>query len=137
MKKLFFGLLILSIFGCSENSRSEETKDSINHSKTQDSDIESNDELNTNKDVSVTYNAVYHGEIGWGYQIFKGRKLVINQEHIPAVNGLHGFKTQHQAELAAEFVIEKMKEGWDRPTVKAEELDSIGAIDLDSLMNSI
>lgn len=137
MRKLLFGLLILSIIGCSDNSTSENTSNNSDNSRSQESNVTSPEDLNAEEDDKVSYNTIYHGEVGWGYQIFKGKKLVINQEHIPAVNGLHGFKTQYHAELAAEFVIEKMKEGWDRPTVKAEELDSIGAIDLDSLLNSI
>ena len=81
----------------------------------------------------VTFKVIYNGEQGYGYQIFRGSKMLINQQHIPAVNGLYGFESKEKAELAAQFVIERMKQGIDRPTVKAEELDSIGAINLDSL----
>lgn len=61
--------------------------------------------------------------------------MLINQQHVPAVNGLYGFETEEKAELAAKFIIERMKEGSDRPSVDASDLDSIGAINLDSLIN--
>lgn len=87
-----------------------------------------------NTEGKITYKAIHLGEIGWGYQIFKGSRLLIDQQNVPAVNGLYGFPTEQQAERAAEFVIEKMHEGWDKPSVSAEELDSIGVINLDSLV---
>lgn len=80
-----------------------------------------------------TFKAMYKEKVGWGYQIFKGAKIEINQDHVPAVNGLFGFETREKAEIAAKFVISKMNEGMKQPTVKAQELDSIGAINLDSL----
>jgi len=83
--------------------------------------------------VTYSFKAMYKDDVGWGYQIFKGAKIMINQDHIPAVNGLFGFETREKAELAAKFVISKMSQGMEHPTVKAQELDSIGAINLDSL----
>ena len=120
MKLIFSLILIVSILACSEGGTDENEK----IVKTSDKSDASN---------RITFKAIHLGELGWGYQIFRGSKIEINQEHIPAVNGLYGFDSKEKAEIAAKFVIEKMKEGWDRPTVKAEELDSIGAINLDSL----
>lgn len=120
MKLILSLLLILYCTACSEQTNDVEPKTT----KT----IESNDSRNR-----ITFKAIYIGELGWGYKIFKGSNVEINQEHVPSVNGLYGFESKEKAEIAAKFVIQKMKEGWDRPSVKAEELDSIGAINLDSL----
>lgn len=74
---------------------------------------------------------------GWGYQLFKGSHLEINQKNVPAVNGLHYFETEEQALIAAKFALSKIAEGIFPPTVNPEELDSIGAINLDSLNSLI
>ncbi|NRA11592.1 MAG: DUF4907 domain-containing protein [Crocinitomicaceae bacterium] len=69
-------------------------------------------------------------DVGWCYQIFKGSKIILNQKHIPAVQGIKGFETKEKAELAANFILERVNAGDERPSVTPEELDSIGAIDL-------
>ena len=69
---------------------------------------------------------IFKEDIGWGYQIFEGNKMVINQEHIPAVQGMHGFNTKEHAEIAADFVLNKIKNGLFPPTLTPDELDSMG-----------
>lgn len=71
---------------------------------------------------------------GWGYQLYQGTQMKINQQNIPAISGLHYFESEEKAELAAEFVLQKVEQGIFPPTVEPQELDSIGAINLDSLM---
>jgi hypothetical protein len=80
------------------------------------------------KSPEFTFKAVHHENVGWGYEIYYGAKLEIDQRHIPAVPGLQGFESKEKAEIAAMYIIEKMKAGNARPTVTVEELDSLGVI---------
>jgi len=59
--------------------------------------------------------------------------MQIDQRNIPAINGLHYFESEEQAELAAALALEKIEQGFFPPTVSPLELDSIGAINLDSI----
>lgn len=81
-----------------------------------------------------SYRAVQIENKGWGYQLYEGARMKINQQNIPAINGLHYFESEEKAEMAAKLALEKVAEGFFPPTVNPEELDSIGAINLDSLI---
>tara|TARA_B110000879_G_scaffold15998_1_gene19699 strand:+ start:211 stop:609 length:399 start_codon:yes stop_codon:yes gene_type:complete len=72
----------------------------------------------------------YLQNVGWCYQVFRGTKMILNQKHIPAVQGIKGFETKEKAEIAVNFIMERVIAGNERPSVTPEELDSIGAIDL-------
>ncbi len=66
---------------------------------------------------------------GWGYQIFKGATLLINQEHIPAVQGLQYFSTKEKAEITAKYILTEVEKGNFPPTVDQNILDSLGVLD--------
>ncbi len=66
---------------------------------------------------------------GWGYQIFEGAKLLINQEHIPAVQGLHYFSTKENAETMAKYILAEVEKGNFPPTVTEEILDSLKVLE--------
>lgn len=123
MKILYISIFTLAFFACSEEKTGAT-------STSKEVSAEKKKETGSTK---YTFKAIYLGNLGWGYQVFNGSKLLINQQHVPAVNGMHGFQSQEKAEIAAQFVLGKIKEGWDKPTVSPEELDSLGAINLDSL----
>ena len=72
----------------------------------------------------------YLQNVGWCYQVFRGTKMILYQKHIPAVQGIKGFETKEKAEIAVNFIMERVIAGNERPSVTPEELDSIGAIDL-------
>ncbi len=72
----------------------------------------------------------YLQNVGWCYQVFRGTKMILNQKHMPAVQGIKGFETKEKAEIAVNFIMERVIAGNERPSVTPEELDSIGAIDL-------
>ncbi|MFT6924075.1 MAG: hypothetical protein ACJA1C_003096 [Crocinitomicaceae bacterium] len=72
----------------------------------------------------------YLQDVGWCYQVFRGTKMILNQKHVPAVQGIKGFETKEKAEIAVNFIMERVIAGNERPSVTPEELDSIGAIDL-------
>jgi len=65
---------------------------------------------------------------GWGYQIFKGATLLINQEHIPAVQGLQYFSTKENAETTAKYILKEVEKGNFPPTVDEKILDSLGVL---------
>ncbi|MFT6244425.1 MAG: hypothetical protein ACJA0U_002486 [Salibacteraceae bacterium] len=86
------------------------------------------EQSNTPKYSSKVY---FLQDVGWCYQVFRGTKMILNQKHIPAVQGIKGFETKEKAEIAVNFIMERVNAGNERPSVTPEELDSIGAIELD------
>lgn len=72
---------------------------------------------------------VVEGENGWGYQIYEDSAMRINQMHIPSIPGTKGFDSKEKAEKAARYVVNEMNKGVFPPTVNAEILKKIGAID--------
>lgn len=63
---------------------------------------------------------------GWGYEVWQNGAMVIKQEHIPAVQGIHAFSSQEQAQKAAEIIKAKIEQGIFPPTMSIAELQSIG-----------
>ncbi|MDB3906509.1 DUF4907 domain-containing protein [Crocinitomicaceae bacterium] len=123
MKSIVLFSLTLLLFSCSENNETN-TKEPV---------------AQKGKPMSETandwsYRAVQIENKGWGYQLYEGARMKINQQNIPAINGLHYFESEEKAEMAAKLALEKVAEGFFPPTVNPEELDSIGAINLDSLI---
>lgn len=113
MKKLVF-LVFLVFFSCSSDSDNELPSEKKNTVRTE---AKNNDE--------ITYKLIFREDLGWGYQVFRGAKLFINQEHIPAIQGMKGFDTKEKAETTVLFVIEKIEKGETQPTVSVQELDSL------------
>lgn len=93
---------------------------------------ESTEQSETSKYSSKVY---YLQDVGWCYQVFRGTKIILDQKHIPAVQGVKGFETKEKAEIAVNFIMERVITGNERPSVTPEELDSIGAIDLEPELN--
>ena len=63
---------------------------------------------------------------GWGYQIYIGKKIYINQRNIPAIAGIKQFVNEEQANRVAELVESKIKQKHSSPTISVYELDSLG-----------
>jgi hypothetical protein len=102
-----------------------------NSENSDESDVKpENDDAQTEK-PRYTSNVYYLEDVGWCYQVFRGPKMILNQKHIPAVQGIKGFETKEKAEIAVNFIMERVNAGNERPSVTPEELDSIGAIKLD------
>jgi Domain of unknown function (DUF4907) len=72
-----------------------------------------------------SYKIVYYDNVGWGYQIFIGSNLIINQKHIPAVQGVKGFSSEAKAKIAAEYVLNLVEQGNMQPRMSVELLDSL------------
>lgn len=120
--RFLFALALLLLFSCSEDSSVDENPKDSGDEKTM-----------TEAKNDWSYRAVQIEDKGWGYQLFEGARMQIDQRNIPAINGLHYFESEEQAELAAALALEKIEQGFFPPTVSPLELDSIGAINLDSI----
>ena len=78
------------------------------------------------KDSSVCEVRTVENASGWGYEVWQNGAMVIKQEHIPAVQGIHAFSSQEQAQKAAEIIKAKIEQGIFPPTMSMAELQSIG-----------
>lgn len=66
----------------------------------------------------------FQSDSGWGYTLMMGKKPIIKQPYIPAIQGQTPFKTRKQAFKTASLVRSKMSSG-EIPLVTVEELDSL------------
>jgi len=124
MKHLTFLLPALLFISCSQDETPSDSQ-SVNNEK--------QSEVHSQK-IQWSSRAIPIDDLGWGYELFHGSRRQISQKNIPAISGLHYFETKEKAELAAAFALEKIDQGFFPPSVNPEELDSIGAINLDSLL---
>lgn len=121
MNRLLLVPIFFVFFSCSEsNTEQVDTPQQSKQSKVDD----------------WSCKAIFVDDQGWGYQLFRGSHLEIDQKNIPSVNGLHYFQSEEKALLAAELALEKIDQGLFPPSVNPKELDSIGAIHLDSLVKA-
>ena len=133
-KFLFFTTFLLC--SCSDHTVKNESVDIENDSRFVQNDsvhqvvdgenapIEQNNNA-ASSESRYSYKVVFKENSGWGYQIFDGAKLLINQEHIPAIQGLQGFSTRNKAEKTAQFVLDQIDKGNFPPTLSKEILDSL------------
>lgn len=84
----------------------------------------------TKQPVSSRFRAQYYysDSLGWGYDVLEGNTLRIHQPHIPAIQGNHGFKSEYDAEKAANRVIEKLDHNIMPPTLSVDELRELGVL---------
>ncbi|MGB5434842.1 MAG: DUF4907 domain-containing protein [Maribacter sp.] len=64
---------------------------------------------------------------GYGYQILKGNKILIQQEVIPAVAGRRSFRTIKDAQFVADMVLSKISKG-DSPVLTVQELNELDIV---------
>jgi hypothetical protein len=69
---------------------------------------------------------IYSDSLGWGYEIYAGKKLIIHQTMIPLVGGKRGFVSEDQAQVIANLLIKKMTTVKGLPPLTIQELDSCG-----------
>lgn len=67
-------------------------------------------------------NSIY---TGWGYNIYRNKKLFIHQPHIPAISGNKGFVSKTDADKIAQLVISKIHKNIIPPDISLHELDSL------------
>lgn len=78
------------------------------------------------KDTAYIFQTFETTDYGWGYCIFKGAKKILNQPHIPAIQGNRGFRTQEDATSVAKLVLDKINQGNFPPTVTEKEMIDLG-----------
>ena len=122
----FLFVFSLFIFACNNNSEQSENITSENKNEYIDTNSHQQEMPPMTSDYSFT---TINGENGWGYKIFKGRDLLINQMHIPAVQGIKGFHSEKKASIVASYIITQIKNGNFPPTISKKELDSLGVLE--------
>jgi hypothetical protein len=118
MKYFLYLFTLLSLFACTNETNTTDVHES-EHETT-----------NAVKKINPEYTVltVQNSTSDWGYQLLKDGQLMIDQKHIPAIQGNRGFTTKEDAEKVANFILEKIKKGEFPPTVSVEELDSLGVL---------
>jgi hypothetical protein len=121
---LFFTVLTFSFLSCNEDKKEAITAQEAGNipvSEPPQSAVEYELKTFESKDES--------GKIqGWGYDIYINGSRTIHQPTIPAVSGIHYFKTEEEALKVGEYATSKMRTSGSFPTLSIEELDSLGVI---------
>ena len=129
-----YPIIVFIFFSCSCSEKSKETKtiSTSNADSTQREEAINKLPSHTRVDTNKTMNRIDFSvqsiklENGWGYQIFQGKKLMINQKNIPAVQGNQVFLTEKEALKVGELVLNKLLQNQFPPTVTTEELTTLG-----------
>jgi hypothetical protein len=121
MRACYIALITIIVISCGQTDM-ETDKVKVDSIQIDTTRIES--EIPVQKNYSFeTYST---DSIGWGYLILVNEKPYINQPHIPAIPGNSGFNDEDQANIMANFVIYKLKNGIMPPSISIAELDSLG-----------
>jgi len=83
-----------------------------------------NTEILPDNEPIVTYTLVDLGD-GWGFKIYSGGSLLIEQLIIPCAHGYQKFNSRRDAEEIALLMIKKMQKGIFPPSIEFTELDSL------------
>lgn len=127
-----YPIIVFIFFSCSEKSKETKTISTSNTDSTQREEAINKLPSHTRVDTNKTMNRIDFSvqsiklENGWGYQIFQGKKLMINQKNIPAVQGNQVFLTEKEALKVGELVLNKLLQNQFPPTVTTEELTTLG-----------
>ncbi len=114
------GIVIIPFFIYLMACNNEETKEN----KSDKSDKTNRFRIETYQSDTISGNSV--SSYRWGYDIYVDGRLYIRQPHIPAVNGIIGFKSEEDAMKTAELMIYKIEKNILPPSVDISELDSLG-----------
>lgn len=129
MRFIYIGFLLFLLISC------EHSTDQVKSTIVNETDPESPADTNTNRDDNVEVINVkkspydvktVQNSLGWGYEVWKDGALIINQTHIPAIQGLRAFASQEQAQKAVDIVKIKLDKGIFPPTISIDELQGIG-----------
>jgi len=117
MKQYFYILLWLFMAGLNSTVSGHTSAKSFIHN--QASDVNS---------LSIVYKIIPSVNHTWGYDIYRGGKMIIHQQNIPGMPGNEGFGKKSQAKKTARLVINKIEHGEMPPTVTPDELKKLLAI---------
>ncbi len=120
----------VAIIGCHRKGENESSpiKDTLTRRAQTVSDTikGKNPDENSSVEIKTFRNDSVLG--GFGYDIYVDNKLYVHQPHVPAVAGTKGFSSAENATKTGEFVAYKIKHNITPPSVKPEELDSLGVL---------
>jgi hypothetical protein len=122
-------LTALLLFSCAEKPKKEKEEVPVKVSDHKQTEIKSAAKSEPAEQKSK-YRTVslFEPQIGWGYDIFEGSKLLIHQPNIPVVQGLRGFKTEEDALKVADAVVLKLEQGIMPPTLTLREMQDLGVL---------
>lgn len=89
---------------------------------------------NENSNESLTIKVFRVNKEGWGYQILREGKTLINQPFIPAIEGKIPFADSVKASHTAQLVVNKLQNNIIPPALSKQELDSLGVIPPESAL---
>ena len=113
MTRLLILVLFVSLLSyCNTNNDNELAKNQEN-------------EQQIKRQVEIKY---FESEYGWGYDIIINGKKYIHQTHLPCECGGEGFKSKEKAQIAAEFLKEKIENRERNLQISRAQLDSLGAL---------
>ncbi len=126
VKSYIFFFILSTLLSCSENVVNE----TLNANTTQEKNIKSSDSTLDLSKISPQYSVEIFNtnENEFGYDILVNGMKYIHQPHIPAIEGMEGFKSKEDAEKTAAFIIERIKNNIIPPTISKAELDSLGVL---------
>ncbi len=132
MNRIIFFLVIAILCSCTNGAADTEYQDptTVNTDKKNSKNVENLSYTIESQKDKKEYSArmIFTDSLGWGYQIFDGSTMLINQTHIPSIQGNKGFKSREAAQITANFVLYKLSNGLFPPTLDKKELDSLGVL---------
>jgi hypothetical protein len=133
MKKMLFLPFLVLLVSCSNEpviAEQQNAKPAVDVERTEASETEESTYGIEPQENQTAFSAriIFTDSLGWGYQIFDGNTILINQVHIPSIQGNIGFKSRAAAQLTANFILYKLSNGIFPPTVDEKELDSLGVL---------
>ncbi len=133
-------MTVLLLYSCgetAEKSINRETSEGSEEHEEATSDTvylsDMNDSLavlrsSTNSPSRYRVVPLFDPQTGWGYDILDSNRLLIHQPHIPAVQGLRGFKSKDDAIKVAQEVAWKLQRGIMPPTLSEDEMRTLGVL---------
>lgn len=133
MKQLLPLIALLVCIACEQQSATvseRESTDKKEHNRSTHSEKGTTETPSKPTDASTRFRAQYYysDSLGWGYDIYEGTSMRIHQPHVPAVQGNKGFKSEYDAQKAADRVIEKLDHGIMPPSLSLDELKELGVL---------
>lgn len=124
-------LTLLALASCIEQPNKQQEPKALDNSSTL---IKKADEKRANKKnklqelvgESLTLKITDSEYSGFGFEIIRGTNPLIIQPHIPAIQGIKGFKTKEQASIIGNYMIYKINHGIMPPSISVQDLDSLG-----------
>lgn len=104
------------------------SNDSNNTNKKIESSVSTEIKASENQTHEFSVSVIEVDKNQFGYDILIDGEPYIHQPHIPAVGGVSGFSSKEKAEIAGNYIIQKLNNNIIPPTISLDELDSLGVL---------